>query len=532
VLIGLRIFCVLALGKDRLVASRERISVFVLSITFCSILFSVAADHPQFGQAWSRNMISGERGLPADFDRESGRNVKWIADLGTESHSTATVANGRVFIGTNNGRPRDSKHQGDRGVFMCLEEETGKLLWQLVTPKLEEDPYYDWPNIGMSSAATVEGDRVYVVNNRYQVMCLDARGMANGNDGPFKEEGAAMTRQTTNSPAVDALVPGPLDADIIWSYDMFKEAGIWPHDGSHVAILIRGNHLYLNTSTGVDNTHRKIRTPDAPSLIVVDKRTGKLLARDREGIAPNIFHSTWSGPSLGKVGGEEVIAFLGGNGILYGFELIQENSKANEVATLKKLFQYDPDPSGPKTEVHRFTTNRREGPSNFYGMPVFIDESIYIAGGGDVFWGKNEAYLKRLNLMKDGDKVKVTEAWRYPLGNHVLSTPAIEDELIYVADSKKTIHCVDARTGAGIWTHDAKGEFWSSALVADGKVYIGSRAGEFIVFAAGREKRLLTTIELKDKISMTPVAANGVLYVGTMRQLFALKEGATPRDLR
>ena len=75
-------------------------------------------------------------------------------------------------------------------------------------------------------------------------------------------------------------------------------AGIWSHDAAHSSILIHGDYLYLNTGTGVDNTHRRIRTPDAPSLVVLDKRTGRLVARDDEHIAPNIFHSTWSSPSL------------------------------------------------------------------------------------------------------------------------------------------------------------------------------------------------------------------------------------------
>lgn len=250
------------------------------------------------------------------FDPETGRNVKWVAPLGTESHSTPVIAGGRVFIGTNNGQPRDPKHEGDRGVFMCFEEETGKFLWQLVCPKLEQDPYMDWPNDGIPSPGTVEGDRVYVGSNRGVLLCLDVRGMANGNDGPFKDEGALMTRRPTNGAPVVDLQVGPLDADVIWQFDMVKDAGIYPHDGAHSAIMIRGNHLYLNTGTGVDNTHRKIRTPDAPSLIVVDKRTGKMLAREREGIAPNIFHATWAGPSLGKIGGKDVVFFLGGNGMV------------------------------------------------------------------------------------------------------------------------------------------------------------------------------------------------------------------------
>ena len=42
---------------------------------------------------------------------------------------------------------------------MCFGEKTGDLLWQLVVPKREEDPYHDWPKSGISSPVTVEGDR-------------------------------------------------------------------------------------------------------------------------------------------------------------------------------------------------------------------------------------------------------------------------------------------------------------------------------------------------------------------------------------
>jgi len=495
-----------------------------VAIVLASAL-NFGSEQRQFGEAWSRNMVSAEKGLPSTFNIEEGINVKWLAELGTESYSTPVVAGGRVFIGTNNERPRDPKHAGDRGVFMCLEEESGKLLWQLVAPKLEQDPYHDWPKTGMSSPGTVEGDRIYLVSNRAQLLCLDVRGMQNGNDGPFKDEGALMTRHPTNGAPVVDLTPGSLDADVIWQFDMFRDAGIWPHDGAHSAIMIRGNHLYLNTGTGVDNTHRKIRTPEAPSLIVVDKRTGKWLARDRESIAPNIFHATWSGPSLGKVGGKEVIFFLGGNGIVYGFEPFNGKESKDGPATLKKVLELDFDPSGPKTEVHRFTTNKREGPSNFYAMPVFVDGSIYVAGGGDIFWGKNDAWLKRLDLSWENDHVKVTEAWTFVLGRHVLSTPAIKDGLVYIADANKEVHCIDAKTGAEVWKQEAKGEFWASPLVADGKVFIGSRKGDFLIMEAGREKHLLASIDLKDPIAATAVAANGVLYVGTMRNLYALSVG-------
>lgn len=479
------------------------------------------ADQPQWGHAWTRNMVSAERRLPDAFDPRSGKNVKWSVRIGTETHSTPVVANGRVYLGTNNGEPRDPKHQGDRGVLMCFNERDGALLWQLVVPKREEDPYHDWPKCGISSPATVEGDRVYVVDNRGVVLCLDAKGMANGNDGPFRDEGAYMTPRGTNAPA-QPIAPGPLDADILWALDLTKEAGIWSHDAAHSSILIRGEHLYLNSGTGVDNTHKKIRTPDAPSLVVVDKRTGKLIARDRLGIAPNIFHCTWSSPSMASVNGREQIFFAGGNGVVYGFEPLA-SVKGDAPATLQTVWHFDFDPTAPKEDVHRYSTNRRESPSNIYGMPVFVGNRLYVAGGGDIFWGKNEAWLKCINPSGKGDITTNGLVWTYPLDKHVLSTPAVHDGLVFIADCGRKFHCVDAANGTALWTHEIKGEVWASPLVADGKVYLGTRSGQFLVFAAAREKNVLSTMELGSPISATVTAANGALYIATQKELFAVQ---------
>src|SRR5690606_33228169 len=113
--------------------------------------------------------------------------------------------------------------------------------------------------------------------------------------------------------------------------------------------------------------------------------------------------------------------------------------------------------------------------------------------------------------------------WSYALERHVLSTPALHDGLAFIADCGRTFHCVDARTGQRFWTHDVKGEVWASPTVADGKVYLGTRSGQFLAFAAAREKKLLSSIDLITPISATATAANGVLYVGTMTHLYALR---------
>jgi outer membrane protein assembly factor BamB len=502
-----------------------------------SRLSSCAADQPQWGQAWSRNMVSDERGLPDSFDPQTGRNILWSAELGTETHATPVVAGGRVYIGTNNGHPRDPAQEGDRGVLMCFDEATGAFLWQLVFPKRDEDIYFDWPQSGICSPVTVEHNRAYFVNNRGEVLCLDVPPLVG------KPEGRSPKAET-NQP------PNSLGPRILWKFDLPVDAGIWSHDAVHSSILVHGDYLYLNTGTGVDNTHRHIRTADAPSLVVLDKRSGRLVARDNERIAPNIFHSTWAAPSLASVNGQPRLFFAAGNGIVYAFEtltngvmecwsngVIPTNTSAPHTITpplhppgsLRRVWQFDFDPAAPKTNVHRYVSNRRESPSNFYGMPVFHHNRLYVAGGGDIWWGKNEAWLKCLDATGTGDITANGCVWSYPLQKHVLPTPAVCCGLLFIADCGPTLHCVDAATGKPCWTHDLKGEAWASPLAADGKVYLGTRSGAFYIFAATREKKLLSTIALGRPISSTAAAANGVLYVATMNHLYALRQGAGPQ---
>jgi outer membrane protein assembly factor BamB len=96
--------------------------------------------------------------------------------------------------------------------------------------------------------------------------------------------------------------------------------------------------------------------------------------------------------------------------------------------------------------------------------------------------------------------------------------------LVFVADCGQRIHCVDAETGKPYWTHDAKGEIWGSTLLADGKLYVGTRRGVLWVLAASKDKRVISSIKLDSPTTSTPVAANGVLYVTTMKKLYALQK--------
>lgn len=491
------------------------------ALLVCSSALS-AGDQPQWGEEHSRNMVSPERNLPIDFDPATGKGVRWSVDLGDEAYATPVVSQGRVFVGTNNDVPMDPRHQGTHGVMLCLDERDGSLVWQLVVPRRllpdgTKDPFIDQPRISLCSSPSVEGDRVYVVTNRDEVVCLDLYGMANGNDGPYRDEGQHLVQ-----PGEAAKAVTPLDADILWVYDLVAELDVHPHDSPHASILIDGRYLYVNTSNGLDSRHSGIPKPDAPSLIVLDKLTGRLVAQDNEHIGPRIFHCTWSSPAKGTIDGRDLIIFCGGDGVVYAFDPVPQDYARGDVLHLNRVWRFDCDPTAPKEDIHKYVGNKAESPSNIMGMPVFHQDRVYVCGGGDFWWGKNEAFVKCIDATGQGDITESGQIWSQPLLKHSCATPAIADGMVFVSDLGRHMHCFSADTGELYWKHDMGGALWSTILVADGKVYVGSDRNELCILKADRQLEVLNTIRLDSRIRTTPVAANGSLYFNTLRRMYAI----------
>jgi outer membrane protein assembly factor BamB len=146
-------------------------------------------DWPMWGGTPDRNMVSNMKGLPAAWDVNSKKNVKWVASLGSQAYGNTIVSGGKVFVGTNNELARDPKQPGDRGVLMCFQESDGEFLWQITHEKLPAGRVNDWPYQGIASSPLVEGDRLYYVSNRCELICADVEGFRDKeNDGPFKDE--------------------------------------------------------------------------------------------------------------------------------------------------------------------------------------------------------------------------------------------------------------------------------------------------------------------------------------------------------
>ena len=513
------------------------IAVCILSAS----LAAPAADWPQWGGASNRNMVSPEKNLPASFEADKdkaadhkAKNVKWIARLGAYAYGNPTVAGGRVFAGTNaqtlSADPRFDYTRG--GLLKCFDEADGALLWQLAVPERRNLPagiHFGHQYLGICSSPTVDGNRLYIVTSAGDVVCLDVAGQANGNDGPFKDEGKYMAGS-----GKQPIKLGEKDGDIIWRFDPIDELGVFPHDAASCSGLVVDDMLYVGTSNGVDEPHKKVLAPLAPSLIVLDKKTGRLVATDNEKIGMRIWHAQWASPSSGKVGGKTLIFFGGGDGICYAFEAL--TVAGDKPVHLKKVWSYDGNPPEFRfldgKEIPYYRGDKRKsnspnkndgkylGPNQIIATPVFHKDRIYVAIGQDPAHGRGRGLLHCIDATKTGDITKTGCIWTYDGLDRSMATAAVADGLVYLVDIAGRLHCLDADTGQRCWVHETNNETWGGPLLADGKLYFGNKRN-FYIMAAGREPKLLSSMRMSAPVQSTPIAANGVVYIASNRFLWA-----------
>jgi outer membrane protein assembly factor BamB len=491
-------------------------------------------DWPQWGRDKTRNMTCEETGLAGTFaagefigntdeiDMATTENIKWIAKLGSQSYGNPTVANGRIYVGTNNDSQADPRFKGDRSVVYCLDEETGAKIWQLNIPKLGTGKVSDWEFLGICSSPAVEGERVYVMTNRCEVACLDVQGMANGNDGPFKDEGAYMA-----GPGQPPMEVKETDADIIWLFNMIDECGVFPHNITAGSINIVGDKLWLATSNGVDYGHVETPAPHAPSLIVIDKHTGELYAEEASGLSQRIFHANWTSPAYLEGDGVELGIFGGPDGWVYAFKPDPvKNEDGFDV--LVEAWRFDANLPEYRTDEdgkpRRYAT--RDGPSEVLGTPTVAGGLVYAVIGQDPEHGEGVGRLVCINPKGEGDVTASGLLWSFDKINRSLSSMAIRDGLLFAADYSGFVYCLDAKTGKEHWVHDTLSHIWGSPLVADGKLYIGNEDGYMTIIPATAQydKKDVVEVDMSSPVYASPIAANGVVYAATHTHLFAIAE--------
>ena len=415
-----------------------------------------------------------------DCQKLDPKYVAWRTQTGSINGSLS-VAKDHILLGTNNEHPRDAKSQGERGVVMCFQRDTGRYLWQNAHPRMK--PWnQDLPGMAITSKPSIEDGKAYYVSNRGELTCLDL-----------------------------------LSGRLIWQLDMIIKLGVEQRQATDAgnpvsSPLIVGELLYCLTGNSAD--FDGVHAPNAPSFLAVDKKTGKV-AWSSNLPGKNLIWGQWSSPVYVKVDGEGQIVFPGGDGVLYGLTPL----------TGQLLWKIDCGEPSPLAEGPL-----GGGKRNFFmSTPVVKGNIIFVAPNQTwEFGGSTHPPLYAIELTKQGKAATARIKWTFNPKEFkgTFGSVAVGNGVVFVVNQAGILFALDETTGKEHWRSDlviGMAQFSSPVLHKD-RLYIASEDGDLFVFSVGGQPRCLGKYYCGESIHYcSPVIQDELLYVATNKYLWALK---------
>ncbi len=535
----------------------------MVSIVFSAVflLVHLMAYSAPWGNNPSHNHVLEAKNLPVEFNDET---AIWQIDT-TSKHQfpMPTIVGDKCLVGSDGGgNPDPFSSRG--GALTCYSMKDGSELWRLMVMRNG--------NYGVCGVPVVEGDRVYILAN-HDVFCLDLDGLADGNDGIQTE--LEFLRKDLEANKIDPSVLTELPdyaADVIWHFSL-RPWDIEVQDATSCSVIEVDGQIWVSTANELGDRSRRYReNDDDPHMVVLNKETGALIARDEMSV-PIVFHGEWSSPSLIEVDGEKAVLFPDGYGVLHAFK-IPERSEDGSPVILEEYWTYDMNPpenrflddgreiiytldkrllhkyppgyySDPKTfymfnddaapeksdhfqgydsGVKNASNGQHEtvtGPCEIISMPAVVGNRIYLGIGRDRAYGLAMAKGRFMCLEVKDVKLPPEILWEDRNVGRTQCTASIVDGLCYVADGFGNLNCWDADTGEVMYRYDLdakRGIRERSQMVADGKIYICNERKQMKVIKAGREPVLLGESRLKSDAA-TIDAVDGLVLIVTHRSI-------------
>jgi outer membrane protein assembly factor BamB len=496
--------------------------IFALALAFfCVAGWSAAGDEarwPQFrgpgGQGVGRDGLR----LPVEFGMNS--KVVWKTPL-PRGHSSPCVWDEHIYVTAFDGKTKTLE-------TICLERASGKILWRRAAPVTKLERLHQLNNPASATPAT-DGEQVYVYFGSYGLLCYSK-------DGELKWQ--------------RPLEPIPTQF------------------GSGTSPVVAGERVLLNSGKGSWNF----------SLLALDRRTGKTVwQKDRSrGFATGLWSTPIvrhhdAGDDVIVAGGEQVVAYnladgslrwqLGGlpsvslstpvfgDGLLFLTLTNPIGDLDENVVKLpsfdEMLRKYDKNKDGKLSaneipgDMVLFTRGRPDKIGNFARVRDMVssydkdkDKALdrgewqeLVNSVGQITHGM-EIAVAAVRLDGTGDVTRTHLAWKETKRVPEVPSPLYYEGRLYLVNEKGLVTCRDVRSGKEIYRErlGARGTCYSSPIVGDGKIYIGTDGGVVIVFKPGDRFEILARNNLGEGIVATPALVDNRIYVRTDRHLIAFGE--------
>ncbi len=407
--------------------------------------------------------ISHETNLPEAWEI-GGENHLW--DIELQGRGTPLVAEGRVYSWGYRGERFDL-----REVLVCLDENTGELIWEREFPDFLSETIYNRYSIG-SPVIDAETRSIYLNASSGEIYCLS------------------------------------LDGDVRWVHSMQEEFGrnTYPN-GRTGAPTIEGDFVIFR---GVTNNWGA-NGPPRDRLYAFDKRTGECVWVATPGQGPPFLKdSCFATPVYDWWDGRRVLYTGLGSGAI-----VCVNAWTGET-----LWRSQQIVGGINSSVllHDGKLIAVHGRQNLDTTETGRLLALKLPNG------KRLEQADALPL----DIGKKDEVWRLPISMFT-SSPVLAGDRLYQVDHTGELHCVDVTKGVELWTKKlGPQQIHASPLYADGKLYVPLNEGEFWILRPNDEgAEELAFLELEGNALGSPAAWNGKVYVHTTERLycFGSKDG-------
>ena len=156
----------------------------------------------------------------------------------------------------------------------------------------------------------------------------------------------------------------------------------------------------------------------------------------------------------------------------------------------------------------------------------FSSSTRPVAGHGLVFYttGFNTGQVLAVRPDGRGDVTETHVAWRSTRGAPKKPSLLLHDDLLFMVNDNGVLTCLEAKTGAEVWTGRLNQTYSASPISANGRVYFFGEDGKATVIEAGRTFKVIAENSLDDGFMATPAIDGSALYVRTKSHLYRIEK--------
>ena len=456
------------------------------TVPFLCLVLS-AADWPQF-RGPNGAGIADDAPLPAEFSPQ--KNVVWKTAI-PPGHSSPILTANRIFL---------TAADHDTLLTLCLERATGKILWKREAPRPRKEEFQP-TNSPASPSPVTDGQNVYAFFGDFGLISYTADGTERWKLplGPFNNQ---------NGHGSSPILAGKL---LILICDQDTDSYLLAVDPA--TGKIRWKTPRPDSTRGYatpavyqpQNGPAELIVPGAFQVVSYSLSTGERLWWIR-GMA-------WQLKSVPVVDGDLVY--------VSGWETGGDTEQPPEVPTwTEALAKYDSNHDG--------RISRAEGPFKSEGS--FHDTDLDRDGSVDErewnFYRARKTSQNNIVAIRMGGKGDVTNShivWRFRKSIPNIPSPLLYRGLLFLIKEGGIFTSLDPETGAVFKqarVTGALGQYWSSPVAGDGKIYIANQEGKVTVLKAAPQWEILAINDLDDESFRHARHRPGRIYLRTRGTLY------------